>query len=214
VICEIEILTPSPLESSGVALEPKARQKLHVAMVLAGVALKKLRLKKLSRDSHQRRYARWGHIDRLKARDFAKSPHGREYYRKYEKERRKRPYYHFLNWLRGDINRSLRRQSATKGGRTESLIGCSFDELRRHLESQFINGFSWSNRSAWDVDHFIPVSAFLLSDPEEQRWAFNWQNMRPMVRLANQQKSDTLPNPLPCWLPAHLAARIIERASE
>lgn len=183
-------------------------------MVLAGAALKKLRIKKLSRDSHQRRYARWGHIDRLKVRDFAKSPRGREYYRTYEKERRQRPYYHFLNWLRGDINRSLRRQSASKGGRTEVLIGCSFSELRRHLESQFTNGFSWANRSAWDVDHVIPVSAFLLSDPEEQRWAFNWQNMRPMVRLENQQKSDTLPTPLPAWLPAPIATRILRRMTK
>lgn len=183
-------------------------------MVLAGVALRKLRLKKLSHDSHQRRYAHWGHIDRLKARDFAKSPRGREYYRTYERERRKRPYYHFLNWLRGDINRSLRRQSAVKGGRTESLIGCSFERLRAHLESQFTNGLSWANRSSWDVDHFIPVSAFQLTDPEEQRWAFNWQNMRPMVRLANQQKSDTLPDPLPGWLPSHIGERILRRMTK
>src|ERR1035437_2314576 len=183
-------------------------------MVLAGAALKKLRIKKPSRDSHQRRYARWGHIDRLKVRDFAKSPRGREYVRQYQSERRKIPQFHFLNWLRGDINRSLRRQSATKSGRTESLIGCSFAELRSHLEAQFTNGFSWANRSAWDVDHVIPVSAFLLSDPEEQRWAFNWKNMRPMVRLANKQKSDTLHSPLPSWLPAPVASRILRRMSK
>ena len=205
---------PSLSEDSAVLLQPQDRQRLQSAMAVAGDALRKLRLKKLSHDSHQRRYARWGHIDRLKARDFAKSPRGREYYRAYEKERRKRPYYHFLNWLRGDINRSLRRQSAAKGGRTEVLIGCSFAELRSHLEAQFINGFSWANRAEWDIDHFIPVSAFLLSDPEEQRWAFNWQNMRPMVRLANQQKSDTLPSPLPAWLPASIASRILRRMTK
>src|ERR1017187_9870237 len=127
---------PSLSEDSAVLLQPQDRQRLQSAMAVAGDALRKLRLKKLSHDSHQRRYARWGHIDRLKARDFAKSPRGREYAQQYQSERRKIPQFHFLNWLRGDIKRSLRRQSATKGGRTESLIGCSFAELRRHLESQ------------------------------------------------------------------------------
>lgn len=214
MLCLQKTLTQSPLENLEGELSPQEKQRLHAAMVLAGGALRKLRIKKLSRDSHQRRYQRWGHIDRLKARDFAKSPRGRAYYRAYEKERRQRPYYHFLNWLRGDINRSLRRQSAAKGGRTEQLIGCTFGALRFHLESQFTNGFSWENRSEWDVDHFVPIAAFDLRDPEEQRWAFNWKNMRPLARALNQSKSNTLPTPLPSWLPAPIAERILRRMSK
>lgn len=184
-------------------------------MALAVAGLRKCRLLKMVRDSHKRLYKRRGDILRSKARAFSTSPRGKKYYREYQsRRRREKPHYHFLNWLRGGINRSLRHQSATKGGRTETLIGCSFGELRSHLESQFTNGFSWANRSAWDVDHVIPVSAFLLSDPEEQRWAFNWKNMRPMVRLENQQKSDTLPSPLPTWLPAPIADRILLRMTK
>lgn len=181
-------------------------------MVFAAVALKKLRIKKLSHDSHQRRYQRWGHIYRLKARDFRNSPRGKEYYRQYQSERRKKPHWHFRNWLYGDINRSIRRQNATKSGRTESLIGCTISELMKHLESQFTNGFSWQNRSTWHIDHLVPISAFNLDDPEEQRWAFNWRNLRPMDPKLNQSKSDKIPNPLPDWLPSHIASRIFERS--
>lgn len=180
-------------------------------MVLAGAALKRLRIKKLSRDSHQRRYKRWGHIDRLKVRDFRNSPRGKEYYRKYQSERRKKPHWHLRNWLYGDINRTLKRQKATRSGRTEALIGCTIQELMNHLESQFTNGFSWSNRSTWQVDHIVPVSAFDLTNPEEQKWAFNYRNMRPMESRLNQSKSNKLPNPLPSWLPDHIAKRIIAR---
>lgn len=212
MVCESKTNTLSPSEPLEVNLAPEERLRLRAAMVVAGVALKKLRIKKLSRDSHQRTYRRWGHIIRLKVRDFARSEHGKKWAKEYQaRRRRENPQVRFLNWLRGSINRDLRRQSAKKGGRTESLIGCTFDELRRHIEAQFTNGFSWENRSEWDVDHFIPVTAFDLTDPEEQRWAFNYRNMRPMGRTPNRSKSDTIPSPLPPWLPAHIAQRILAR---
>lgn len=214
MICTERIHMQSHSEALAVELEPQERQRLHAAMVLAGVALKKLRLKKLSRDSHQRRYGRWGHIDRLKAKDFRNSPRGKEYYRQYQSERRKKPHWHFRNWLYGDINRSIRRQKASRSGRTEALIGCTIAELMTHLEAQFTNGFSWSNRSSWQIDHIVPVSAFDLSSPEEQRIAFNYRNLRPLDPRENQTKSDTLPDPLPSWLPAHIADRIRTRRPE
>lgn len=211
MICETRIPTQSPLESLEDNLALQERQNLHAAMVLAAVALKKLRIKKLSRDSHQRRYSRWGFIDRLKARDFRNSKRGKEYYRQYQSERRKKPHWHFRNWLYGDINRSIRRQKATKSGRTETLIGCTIAELMTHLERQFTNGFSWENRASWHIDHFVPISVFDLKDTEEQKWAFNYRNLRPLDSRENQMKSNKLPCPLPSWIPAHIAQRIIER---
>lgn len=149
---------------------------------------------------------------KAKSRARGQTPEGRARAKKYQSQRRKNnPQIHFANWLRGSVNRSLRRQSAVKGGRTEALVGCSFLELRTHLESQFTDGMSWATRSLFDIDHFVPVSAFDLTDREEQRWAFHWRNMRPMERLSNKSKSDTLPMPLPDWLPTHIAARLIAR---
>ena len=210
-LCTEKTNTQSLWENSEVNLDPQERQRLHDAMVVLGVALKKLRIKKLSRDSHQRRYARWGHIDRLKARSFAKSPRGREYYRQYNKERRKRPHYHLRNWLYGTINRALRSQNATRCGSAELLSGCSRDELRKHLESQLPSGVVWEVNRPWHVDHIVPTSAFNLCDPEEQKLAFNYKNMRPLDPKENQRKSNKLPSPLPSWLPAHIAERITSR---
>lgn len=175
-------------------------------------ALRKLRSLKMCRDRHKRLYRRRRHIIRAAVRAFATSERGKRFYREYSSKRLKKPHYHFLNWIRGSINRDILRQSAKKGGRTEVLIGCSFDELQKHLESQFTNEFSWANRSSWHVDHYVPVSAFDLTNPEEQRWAFNYRNLRPMNGKLNQQKSDTLPSPLPSWLPTHIAERIVKRS--
>jgi hypothetical protein len=114
--------------------------------------------------------------------------------------------------IRRTLNRALSRQFARKSARTFELTGCTPDFLKGWIEGQFVNGMSWENRKTWHVDHWIPVAAFQLSDAEEQKWAFNYRNLRPLDRLENQSKSDTLPNPLPSWLPAHIAARIIARS--
>lgn len=149
---------------------------------------------------------------RARIREAAKTPEGRRQASEYQKRRRREnPQVHFLNWLRGSINRSLRKQHAAKGGRTEWLVGCTFQELRSHLESQFPEGCSWNARCRFDVDHIVPVSAFDLTDTEEQRCAFNYKNMRPLDRMENKQKAATIPNPLPSWLPTHIAERINAR---
>lgn len=91
------------------------------------------------------------------------------------------------------------------------LVGCSVEELKSHLERQFTNGMSWDNRASWHIDHYVPVSVFDLTNPEEQAWAFNWRNLRPMYMRENIQKSDTIPDPLPDWLPIEIRQRILAR---
>lgn len=192
--------------------DPEQRLRLLGAMAAGVDALRLCRVRKLTRDAHHRQYAANPQHFKDKAKNFRTSPDGRAFYAEYERMRRKnQPYYHFLNWLRGSINRDLRRQHAPKGGRTESLIGCSFEELRFYLESQFTNEMSWKTRSQFDIDHHVPVSAFNLNDPEERRWAFNWQNLRPLRRLENRTKSAKLPIPLPSWLPMQVTERILTR---
>lgn len=213
MLCQPKTNTQWNLESSEVKLSPEERQRLRAAMAVAVAVLRKLRSLKMYRDSHKRLYRRRGHLIRAKAKAFATSPRGREYYREYSSRRLKTPRYHFLNWIRGDINRSLRRQSARKSARKEELIGCTFNELRAHLASQFGTEFTWGNRSSvWDVDHIVPTSVFNLQDSEEQRVCFNWKNMRPMERMANKSKSAKITLPLASWIPSHIAARVVERA--
>ena len=63
-------------------------------------------------------------------------------------------------------------------------------EFKQHMESQFEAGMTWDNMGAWEIDHRVPLAAFNLSDPEQQKLAFNFHNCRPMWREANREKSD------------------------
>lgn len=78
----------------------------------------------------------------------------------------------------------------TKSADTLSLIGCSISDFKKHIESQFQSGMSWDNFAAWEIDHRVPLASFNLSDPEQQKLAFNYHNCQPMWVKPNRQKSD------------------------
>ena len=75
------------------------------------------------------------------------------------------------------------------------LIGCSVEELKQHLESQFRDGMSWENYgTTWHIDHIIPCTAFDMTDEEQQRTCFNYKNLQPLLAEENLLKNDLLPD--------------------
>lgn len=128
------------------------------------------------------------------------------------KRRRNDPNFALLGRLRATMNRAFRRNWIKKPARTESLLGCTISQAKAHIESQFVNGMDWKNRRSFVIDHFVPAAAFDVRDAEQAYWAFNWRNLRPITPHENAVKSDKLPNPLPSWLPPHIAARILSRS--
>jgi len=78
----------------------------------------------------------------------------------------------------------------SKAAPTMELIGCTIEELRHHLESQFTDGMTWDNYGyrGWHVDHIIPCSAFDLTDPEQQKECFNYTNLQPLFAEDNIRK--------------------------
>ena len=90
--------------------------------------------------------------------------------------------------LRARINSALRHHS--KSASLLVLIGCSIDQLKRWLGSQFLPGMSWKNhsRGGWHIDHRKPCAAFDLHNPSEQRRCFHYTNLQPMWSCDNLSK--------------------------
>jgi hypothetical protein len=70
----------------------------------------------------------------------------------------------------------------------QELLGCSIPELVRYLESKFLPGMSWDNRSRWHIDHIKPLCAFDLTDPKQQAVAFHYSNLQPLWAVDNMRK--------------------------
>lgn len=85
--------------------------------------------------------------------------------------------------LAGNLRSRLRQAIAldAKTGSAVSDLGCSIDELKIHLESQFTTGMSWDNYgSVWEIDHVIPLYTFDLTDRAQLLKACNHLNLRPL----------------------------------
>lgn len=71
----------------------------------------------------------------------------------------------------------------TKGGRSwTKLVGYGLQELRAHLELQFLPGMTWENYGEWHIDHIIPVASFTYEsyDSEEFKRCWGLPNLRPL----------------------------------
>jgi hypothetical protein len=94
--------------------------------------------------------------------------------------------------VRSRIVSALRSASAGKKSRRrwQELFGYTVDELRVHLERQFVKGMSWRNRERWHIDHILPLSSFRfesVDDPEfKAAWAIT--NLRPLWKPDNLKK--------------------------
>lgn len=121
--------------------------------------------------------------------------HRRTYVRQYRKQR----YYTDPNYkleviLRNRFLDVLKTKGVGKQVRSLSLLGCSIQELREHIESKWQPGMTWTNhgygQGKWHIDHVIPCSAFDLSYLTEQRKCFHYTNLQPLWQRDNLSKGD------------------------
>lgn len=68
------------------------------------------------------------------------------------------------------------------------LVGTSTAGLRAYIESLFVPGMSWDNRSKWHVDHIRPCCSFDLTDPIQRKQCFHYTNLQPLWAEDNRRK--------------------------
>lgn len=92
--------------------------------------------------------------------------------------------------LRSRIRMAIKNQRSDKAYKSIELLGCSIEECRKHIESQFKEGMIWDNYGEWHIDHIRPCAAFDLTDPDQQKECFNYKNLQPLWAKENLSKSD------------------------
>lgn len=101
-----------------------------------------------------------------------------------------------IEWRIAKNHRNRLQGLVTKGFAVKSvaslqLFGCTVQQLKQHLETQFKPGMTWENYgSEWHIDHIIPLAAFDLKKLGEQMKAFRWNNLQPLWAGENWTKGD------------------------
>jgi hypothetical protein len=84
---------------------------------------------------------------------------------------------HVVLW-RSILKTCMKRLNQEKKESTIDLLGYSPDELKNHLESNWLKNMSWENYGEWQVDHIRSVCTF---DPETHPSVVNALfNLRPL----------------------------------
>ena len=86
------------------------------------------------------------------------------------------------------ICRSLKGNKA--GQHWEDLVPYNLEQLRQHLESQFIPPMSWDNYGTyWEIDHIIPQNLFHFITYQDEQFQICWSlmNLRPLKIVQDQK---------------------------
>jgi len=111
----------------------------------------------------------------------------------YNKNRRKIDY---LYKLKGNYRTLLynvfKNKGCYKSLKSNDILGCSFSDLKLHLENQFEPWMNWDNHGiyngelnfGWDIDHIEPLSS---AKTEEDLIRLNhYTNLRPLCSYTNR----------------------------
>jgi hypothetical protein len=90
--------------------------------------------------------------------------------------------------IRSMISTYIKSNGIKKTRRSEEIIGCSFIELKSHIELKFIEGMSWENYGLWHIDHIIPIS---YAKSEVEIYKLNhYSNFQPLWAKDNLSKGN------------------------
>ncbi len=109
----------------------------------------------------------------------------------------------YQNWqknkLKSDplfkLSRNLRRgvwgafkyKKWRKDGKTEKLLGASYEIVKKHIEKQFRKGMKWGNQGEWHIDHKIPLAS--AKTVEDLKLLCHYTNLQPLWGIDNVIKN-------------------------
>jgi hypothetical protein len=122
----------------------------------------------------------------------------------YIKDRLKNdPSFKLKETLRKRLYSLLIKNQIPKTYSASILLGCTIEQCKQYIESQFKAEMTWGNHGKiWEIDHILPCSSFNLTDIEQQKQCFHYTNLQPLFKtteiaesfgyneLGNRNKSD------------------------
>ena len=132
----------------------------------------------------------WYGKNKEHAKEYRKE-YGKKYLaarRQYEKERRKsNPIFQLKCLCRARLSKALKSKNFTKFNSTQEMLGCTFQELKAHIEKQFTEGMTWEKVGPEiHIDHVMPLAS--AKTKEQLIGLFHYTNLQPLWAKDNLSK--------------------------
>lgn len=150
---------------------------------------------KKEKDAIKRKQKKENHINVFAGREkeYMKEYHAKNRKRLYEKHKKRLAedeMYRFTVMVRKKVQTAFTRRKVLKQKQTIEILGCSIEQFREHIASQFKDGMSFDNYGEWQLDHIIPLAT--ANTIEEVEKLCHYTNYQPLWAKENRQKSNKL----------------------
>lgn len=143
-----------------------------------------LRKKKLYTQKTKKKKSKYDKLYREKNKEKKN-----EYTRNYRKNRRKNdPVFRITESMRSRIRIYFKSNNIQKYNKTFNLVGILPKNLKKYLETKFVDGMTWDNYGEWHIDHIIPISS--AKNEEEVYKLCHYSNLQPLWAIDNNKKSN------------------------
>lgn len=88
------------------------------------------------------------------------------------------------------LTRVVNASKVGKSGSTFDILGYTVDDLKSHIESQFVDGMTWENHGEWHIDHIIPISMWIKVGVTDPSVINALDNLQPLWAIDNLSKGD------------------------
>jgi len=110
------------------------------------------------------------------------------------------PKYALISKVRRLTLYAISRFGFKKNCKTSIILGCDWETLQAHIESQFYDGMTWESfqeknytgTSMVEIDHIIPISS--AKTEEDVIRLAHFSNLQPMWWWENREKRDKMPH--------------------
>lgn len=106
------------------------------------------------------------------------------------------PSFRMLFAARKNVNLGLagiKKKKIPSSSNYQKYFGCSSEELKAHIESQFSDGMTWENHGfLWHIDHIVPLRLG-RGNQDLLLKLCHFRNLQPLWKEENIRKGDTVP---------------------
>ncbi len=110
----------------------------------------------------------------------------------YKKRVQSDPLFKMTINIKSSIRSGIKKRKFRKTSKTLEILGCSFEFLKAHLESNFKPWMNWDNYGSydgtlnygWDIDHIIPLCT--AKNKEELIKLNHYSNLQPLCSYTNR----------------------------
>jgi len=141
---------------------------------------------------------KWKELNKDKVKEYQKISNSKQSRKDYQKNfskinQKKRRERDIIFRLSGNVRNYIRLSLKNKNNKSSvDILGCSFSEYRKYLESKFEPWMNWENYGkyngdlnyGWDIDHIIPLST--ASTTEELLELVKYTNTQPLCSYTNR----------------------------